>query len=619
MKAKTLLWACGLVPGLVCAAVTTTVDHPAAARAVQLLEGRVGAAAVRLDVAADLSQTVGDGYEVRRAADGTLVVTGARPRSLLYASYEPQRWLAVGERPIRRVPHFAHRLLNFTGKGHSVADWVAATGANEVHLARNAAGRLVKDCRDADVDCYAFLYGCDPSKWNRGKFAAFLAEHPEAKGTDPGRSWEKGVMCPSSPATWTFFAQTITELAQSGDFDGVVVTFWDDYGLNCCCRRCRTGGMNSFGARNAAIVNCFEQALKAIGKRLVVRTWASGAPHFLGDEWVHAPGYAGHDDALATWARAFEKSDADTVFVTKVYNSDCQPNPPFSNLLGAATAAGRTELAEWQITGQTVGLNYLPYSTVAHTAWTMKKAAALVGRANGVCLYAGGYRRGDYEALDDDVNSINVHAWRQHAWDPDDDVEAIWREWAEPRYGADAAAAIAALKACENASVVAFSPLGLGAPTESKAANSVQRREDLFRYTNRQFLPEGRAALLPSEANIQKVVDEKNAAIAALEATRPGVTAELARRIDLLIAHLKTYRAVDGAMWRLRRLRFLKDMGTSDARLMKEIEADFDFLRQNPYPLSEELGSPVPLMRDIHSNAVECVERILGPEWRKAD
>ena len=49
MKAKTLLWACGLVPGLVCAAVTTTVDHPAAARAVQLLVGRAGGRALAAD------------------------------------------------------------------------------------------------------------------------------------------------------------------------------------------------------------------------------------------------------------------------------------------------------------------------------------------------------------------------------------------------------------------------------------------------------------------------------------------------------------------------------------------------------------------------------------------
>lgn len=620
MNAKIFVGTLCLLPCALGAAVTTAVDHPAAARAVQLLEGKTGDAAVRLEVAPALASTLADGYEVRRAPDGTLVVAGARPRALLYAAYEPQRWLGAGDAPVRRVPHFRQRLLNFTGKGHSVADWVAATGANSVHLARNAAGRLVQACRDADVDVYAFLYGCDASKWNRGRFAAFIAAHPEAKGVDPGRSWEKGVLCPSSPATWAFFAQTITELAESGDFDGVVVTFWDDYGLNCCCEKCRTGGLNSFGARNAVLVNCFEQALKAIGKRLVVRTWASGAPHFLGDEWVHAPGYAGREDALATWARAFEASDRATVFVTKVYNADCQPDPPFSNLLGAAAAAGRTELAEWQITGQTVGLNYLPYSNVGHTARTMKRAAALVGRDNGVCLYAGGYKRGDYEALDDDVNSINIHAWRQLAWDPDDDVAAIWREWAEPRYGTDAPAAVAALQACERAAVVAFSPLGLGAPTESKAAKTVQRREDLFRYTNRQYLPEGRAALMPTEANIQAVVDEKNAAIAALEAARPaaaeGPAAELARRMDLLIAHLKTYRAVDGAMWRFRRLRFLKDMGVSDARLMREIEADFDFLRHNPYPLSEELGSPAPLMRDIHSNALVCVERILGPDWR---
>jgi len=172
MNAKIFVGTLCLLPCALGAAVTTAVDHPAAARAVQLLEGRTGDAAVRLEVAPALASVLADGYEVRRAPDGTLVVAGARPRALLYAAYEPQRWLGAGDAPVRRVPHFRQRLLNFTGKGHSVADWVAATGANEVHLARNAAGRLVKDCRDADVDCYAFLYGCDPSKWNRGKFAA---------------------------------------------------------------------------------------------------------------------------------------------------------------------------------------------------------------------------------------------------------------------------------------------------------------------------------------------------------------------------------------------------------------------------------------------------------------
>lgn len=579
-----------------------------------------------------------DGYSVVRKGD-EYVIKGARPRSFLYAAGEMSRWIDAKD-VYERAPHFKVRMLSYTGKRHSLADWIAATGANVIQLGRRAPVRWVKMCEEADVPAYAFLYGCDPMKWNRAKCEEFLAAHPSARGTDPGRSWEKGIMCPSDKYTWEFCASVIREIADAADYEGVAVTFWDDYGLNCHCKRCRKNGMDRFPAQVAALVKCFEEALKPTGKKLLVRTWASGCPHFLVGEWVHAPGYGGSSmPPHEMWDETFAKADKNTIIQTKVYNSDCQPNAPFSMLLGAARKAGLTEYAEWQITGQTVGLGFLPASVVNHTAWTMRKARELVGDA-GVCLYAGGYNNPDYEALDDIMNSINIHAWRQLSWDPGDDIDAIWMEWARAIYGEAAAEAVAALKESERASVVSFSPLGLGAPTESRFTSNIPRREDLYRYTNRYYLPEGLSALSPTKESTARVVAEKDEALECVRRMEEHIAAagegpwkeELAVRTKWLKTHLLCTKALDGAMWRYRYLKYLCLVARTDEEVMNEIDADFDAIRANHKKLFEHeptlklsfydkpcgdleisLRSPVPLMRDIHSNAVECVEKIIGP------
>ena len=43
----------------------------------------------------------------------------------------------------------------------------------------------------------------------------------------------------------------------------------------------------------------------------------------------------------------------------------------------------------------------------------------------------------------------------------------------------------------------------------------------LLRYTNRYFLPEGRAALAPTRENVARVIAEKDAALAAMDAACP--------------------------------------------------------------------------------------------------
>ena len=172
------------------------------------------------------------------------------------------------------------------------------------------------------------------AKWNRGRYDAFVAAHPTAKGTGPAKSWEKGTLCPSDPATADFFAQTIREIAEA-PVAGVVVCLWDDYGLNCVCARCKANGLaNNWGRQVAVAVKAWERAVSSLGKELIVRTWASGASHWLGDEWVHAPGYGGPSgEPLSVWGEAMKSAGPGVRFQTKVYNSDCQPAPPFSALL----------------------------------------------------------------------------------------------------------------------------------------------------------------------------------------------------------------------------------------------------------------------------------------------
>ena len=553
----------------------------------------------------------------RTSGERVLVVKAATERAFLYANYESNRWMNAASYPFVRDPHFRFRALDVSRSSEPLRAWIAATGANAVYLKRGRPdAKRLRECAELGVPAYGFLYGCDAAKWNRAKYEAFIAAHPSAKGVTPPNSWEKGTLCPSDSATREFFATTIREIAEC-DVAGVVVCLWDDYGLNCVCDRCKASGMaGNWGRQVAFAVGAWERALKPLGKELIVRTWASGASHWLGTEWVHAPGYGGESgEPLSVWGAAMNAAGKDVRFQTKVYNADCQPDPPFSALLPVAP---RREIAEWQITGQTVGLQYLPASVVEQTTRQMRRVAEIISPEGGVMLYAGAYKRGDgYLALSDDLNSVNIHVWRQLSWNPHDDVEMLWREWAVPRHGADAEKVIAAMKASEQATVAAFSPLGLGAPTESFFARTAERRESLLRYTNRYFLPEGRAALAPTRENIARVIAEKDAAIAEIDRvlsvgrvvpTRRGglgtdrPTSE--ERFGWLRAQLLVSRALDGALWRYFHLRACAKNGLTDAEDISGINADFETVRKHHRELCPGLGSPVALMRDIREKAV---------------
>ena len=610
-----------------------------------------------------------DGYKVERHGQD-YVITGTRPRSELYARYDEPQWrnMKAGEVFVRN-PAFETRFLNVnTTSRHGQRDFVAATGCNLVQLGRlsgvsfeetfpevfaalppneqirlqkakrgtqRSAAAQVRELAELDIPAFPLLYGCDAMKWNRTLCEAFVRVYPSAKAVNPPKSWEKGILCPSDPATARFIEAFVYEVASNAPYEGIVATFWDDYGLNCHCARCQANGNDQFGNQVAFAVGCYERACAKAKRKLIVRTWASGAAHWLGDEWVHAPGYGGPTgEPLSVWGKAYANLSPDTIIQAKVYNADCQPNAPFSRLLGelGKVKPANVELAEWQITGQTLGLQWLPASVVDDTAWRMKEARRRVGPHGGVALYAGGYKNRGYDALDDIMNSVNLYAWRELSWNPEKSVDAIWTEWSQRTFGKVEPNVIAALKASERSAVFSFSPLGLGAPTESIFANSRTRRETLLKYTNRYFLPEGEAALAPTEANIDRVIAEKNAALTAVEGMHaalqqadlpPSQKDEMVLRTDWLRAHLKVSRALDGALWRLR---YLETLAPTDKRaevLRREIAADFETVRTQTRelfagavgrmfsfyadPVQERqvtLGSPIGLIRDIRDQAM---------------
>ena len=50
-------------------------------------------------------------------------------------------------------------------------------------------------------------------------------------------------------------------------------------------------GLDKFSNELLECVRQYYEATHALGRKLVVRTWGSGSPHWLRDEYVHAPGY----------------------------------------------------------------------------------------------------------------------------------------------------------------------------------------------------------------------------------------------------------------------------------------------------------------------------------------
>jgi len=647
----------------------------------ELIKGMISlvlkdAKAVNATLASSITR---DGYAVL-AENGGLIVCGARPRSLLFAAGETHHWLERAQGFWARNPEFAMRFASHHAD-HSVAEQVAILGANsfisqlhasvslkdempEVYaklspavqqrlsaaesddMMRNRA--LVKEFHDADVEVFADLpYGNNFSRWSEDLYNAFLAVYPSAKGVPEEHSWERAALCPSDPATWKLFEAYVRECARQSQADGVACTFWDQFGIFCHDERCQKNGLDQFKNELQVAITHYYAAVQPMGKKLHLRTWSSGCPHWLGADYVHAPGYSNFSQShYELWSRVINETPKEILIQTKVYHSDCEPDPRFSTLLGHCKP--HPEIVEYQMVGQTIGRHYFPAATVAYTAWTMKKAHELIGADGGAEITPGGTNQSNYDMYADLLNSVDIFAWRELTWNLNANVAQIYSDWAAQMYSPQAAPHMAkAMLLSEEAANLCWSPLGHGSSTNSDFANDIERRETLLRYTNRYYLPEYAKFLEPTKENIARIVAEKqkclagiDAMFAELEAAKPHLSeaqvAEIATRFDWFREFAICNTALDVSLWRFRYLRAQAAMLTTDPAEVKPLAEAFDAVTQHApklfhydpaqkftcydVPLGQlrtkpNLGSPLRLMHEIYTKSLAFMEASVGPDY----
>jgi hypothetical protein len=630
-----------------------------------------------------------DGYTVTYAKGEYVVVWGARPRSLLYAAGEPHHWVSGPPKRslhgapaaiYRRSPEFALR-NNTWHPDYPVAEQAAVFGANffianlhaepaleavpEVHRALSEADRkrlvasaadrkaknaaTVKEFHDADVEVYALLpYGNNFATWSPALYAATLKAYPNAKGVPMANSHESAALCPSDADGWRVLEAYVKEYAEQCGADGISATFWDNYSAFCQDARCKANGLDKFPNEVYEFLSRYHKLLTPMGQKLHMRTWSSGCPHWLGTNYVHAPGYGQfgltHPEL---WARVIKETPADLIMQTKIYHSDCEPNSRFTTLLGKCKP--HVEMVEYQQVGQFIGRQYFPASTVNYTAATMKKALELVGAQGGVQMHAGGTNQPEqFDIVSDILNSNCIYAWRELTWNINVDLATMWQEWATQIYGEAAAPAMVRfMRASEDACTWCWSPLGHGSSTNADFAGNIARREVLLRYTNRYYLPEYAAYLEPTLENVTRMEKQKSDCMAkivemkaALDVARPHLTeaqaAEVTTRFEWFRHFAICNTTLDVSLWRFRYLRGLAAKLTTDPKQMQELAAAWDMieieapklfqydkaqkLSMYRVPLGEvsrppALGNPRSLMHDIYAQSLRFVLESVGVNY----
>jgi hypothetical protein len=620
-----------------------------------------------------------DGYAVL-AENGALIVCGARPRSLLFAAGEPHQWTGQTTGVWTRNPDFAIRMTGGFFK-YKPAELAAMLGANtftaplrasislreqmpEVYAKLSAEERqrldagvepamkrnaeIVKEFHDADLTVFSELpYGNNFSRWSPAIYEAFLAVYPTAKGVPEKHSWEKAALCPSDPATWKLLDAYIGEWARQSQADGIAATFWDQYGMYCQDPRCKANGLDHFKNEVYESISHYYKVVKPMGMKLHMRTWSSGCPHWLGDEYVHAPGYGQFSEShYELWSRVIKETPGDILMQTKVYHSDCEPDPPYDPLLGECKP--HIEIAEYQDVGQTLGRQYFPASVVNYMSWTMKKALARIGHEGGSQIGIGATMQTNYDAFGDILNSCKAYAWRELTWDVNADLDKIWADWSSQIYSPGAAPHMAkAMQLSEDAVYKTFSPLGFGSSTNSNFAGNIARREVLLRYTNRNYLPQYTKYLEPTQENIDLIVAEKQKALTdidamftALEAAKPHLTQAQLQEIETRFDWLRQFAicnvTLDMSLWRHRYLRAKAAMLTTDPEQIKPLAEAWDRVAKHAPLLFQykpdqkfscydvtlgelwrkpDLGSPLPLMHELYSRSLAYMEQSVGPDY----
>lgn len=128
-------------------------------------------------------------------------------------------------------------------------------------------------------------------------------------------------------------------------------------------------------------------------------------------------------------------------------SGDFDPYRPTHPAISSIT--DRSAMLQFDGFGEYVGLSFMPYANPDQMQYQLQYALARNPAINAVCIGTSFAAQGDM--IFGTLNEVNLYALAQFARNPDVPIEKVWRDWAEPRFGKEAAPkVISALKrTCE--------------------------------------------------------------------------------------------------------------------------------------------------------------------------
>jgi len=308
-----------------------------------------------------------------------------------------------------------------------------------------------------------------------------------------------------SPELWQWLDKKYEKLfTLVPDLDGLVLTFAEtDYPIY------KDDAVISTATPVARVVKMID-VLSAVcarhDKQLIVRTFVY-EPNEIA--WI--------GEALTAVARQSGARHNITV-MTKCVPHDWQPYYPYNPLLGRV--GGLPQVVEMDLGQEFTGKNHLLYGEVEY----VRAVLAYARRCGVVGAVARVERYGD-RALGT-PNAVNLHAFCRLLQDPSPTADTLWHEWAEARYGADAApAVIAALRRTYDITNLTLFPLGQWIADHTRVPGWDYAIDHLRQRATALWIPAPRddliqqALLHPDWDTLDRVSEEKDLARRLIELT----------------------------------------------------------------------------------------------------
>jgi len=514
------------------------------------------------------------------------------------------------------------------------------------------AEKLAEIKRRYGIENYIYLMLGIPDHLREAVYETF----PEIKGISRPDSYEKAHMCPSESVTWKIWHAIVNEVIDMHpDASGIYLDIMHDgFGINCQCDRCRANGLSEF-PKELRIANIETyKALKARGKKLLYHTWSTNSKPRKGRSqgsdsgipWL-MPG----DMPEWLFREAIEWTPEEIEFVKMDTWGDVQPTAPMDPIIGKV--GKHPQIVQFQIAGEYRGFNKVPCSMVQYLKDRINRCKKL--GVSGVLVIPGGWIDPYYVFWKDIINSINFEAFAKLSWNVNEDVEKIWKTWAEKIYGDKASTyIIEALKKSQDIIEKSLAIKGMNFNDHSGYPTSIPRMWEITWDWSNYWYPDSFERFAITPENISEIIKEKEEAIKAagemldlIEKTKPYLKgkqySELNERTLWLYNYVSIQRYLAEIYFRMLYVEELSKKGSSDESQLGLIKSAYKKLEEvhsklpetavmesyyeklpdkntPAYPVfpwlpAHSAGHPVKLARIMHERAVNLFYEI--NTWKK--